>query len=139
MSFRGGTDLQVKNAGAFVGRRGTLNLTGFTVADDAANKEVDISAIPAPVPPATTSGRVSGAGVIQAGTGFTVVRVSAGQYTVTFTTPFTVAPIVVTTAVINATIYTVITSLSVNAFTVLALNGGVGTDAEFNFFAEEPS
>ena len=40
------------------------------------------------------AGRVSDAGVIQAGTGYSVVHNGSGDYTVTFTTPLANVPIV---------------------------------------------
>lgn len=43
MAFRGGTAVEIKSGGVLVARRQALNFVGFGVADDAVNREVDIS------------------------------------------------------------------------------------------------
>lgn len=58
----------------------------------------DIKALQArPVQKRVISGNVNSDGTIREGSGFTVVRTSAGRYTITFTVPFTSIPSITTT------------------------------------------
>lgn len=74
------------------------------------------------------------------GTGFTVTRNSTGKYTVTFTSSFPTAPVVIaspeTTSGVNGdrtvTVHTVTTS---NFQVVVRNNAGTIVDDDFNFFA----
>jgi hypothetical protein len=53
-----------------------------------------LAAAPFVAGPRHVTGKVNNAGVIVAGTGFSVVKNSTGTYTITFTTPFPAAPVV---------------------------------------------
>lgn len=103
----------------------------FTVADDAGNKRVTVQGA------RVITGEVTGAGAVQAGSGFTVNRTGVGRYIITFTTPFAAAPSVVAT-IIAATGTEIITmnqpnpnSVQINVDTPAAAT----IDASFCFIA----
>jgi hypothetical protein len=85
--------------------------------------------------PRVVNGTIGPTGTVLAGSGFTVVRNSAGSYTVTFTTPFTNPPTVVVapgaTDVQNNAIY--VTAVTINGFT--ATRAGSASDCTINFIA----
>jgi subtilisin-like proprotein convertase family protein len=79
-------------------------------------------------------------GAVFHGSGFTVARVAAGEYVVTFTTPFLDTPTVTATA---ATFYTlhhaIVFDEAPNRARVVTFNAsGVQTDADMNFIAIGP-
>lgn len=84
-------------------------------------------------------GRVSGAGAIIQGTGFTVVRNSTGHYTVTFGVAFAAAPNVQVTATnTSGPLLAIVDGAAVGSFRVSMLNVGSGsadTDSQFDFRA----
>lgn len=87
---------------------------------------------------ALLTGAVSSAGAIVAGTGFTAVRDSAGNYTVTFTTPFAQRPIVVVTPESLALPALELTSVAANSFHVVfwsSNTAGTPLDCGFGFVA----
>lgn len=82
-------------------------------------------------------GSVTGAGV-GTGTGFTVVRNSAGNYTVTFTTAFSAAPFVLAGVDGAANAFMLILSRSTTSFNIQTNNTGLSaTDTPFVFAAIE--
>jgi hypothetical protein len=90
-------------------------------------------------------GRVAGNGAILGGTGFSVNRTGAGQYTISFNTPFNVAPAVVANtndSVIQADAPLFISTPAVNGVTIftttMAAGGGSNfVDHPFSFIAME--
>ena len=88
-----GSNVNVQHNNALVAAEPTIDFIDaganiLTVADDAANTRVVVTM------PRVLTGIVAGTGAITAGTGFTVVRNSAGNYTVTITVAYSAAPTV---------------------------------------------
>lgn len=99
-------------------------------------------------PAKRVKGRVNANGTLAAGAGFTVQRtpggLGAGDYTITFTTPFAARPVmkyaIGTTAgalQVRTASATVPTTSSVRV-SIYAEGSGTNTDAEFEFTAEDP-
>lgn len=87
------------------------------------------------------TGRVSSAGVLQAGTGFTPSRTGTGAYTVVYSTAFAGIPIVLANALDGGTMYSVYcTTNTSTGFTlqIFRLSGGVATatDTDWWFTAQ---
>ena len=81
----------------------------------------------------------SGGGVFQ-GTGFTSVRNSAGNYTVTFTVPQGTQVVVVASPYASAGLIPQIVVATASAFTVnFATSAGVATDTIWTFLAAPPT
>lgn len=87
-------------------------------------------------------GHVGATGTIAAGTGFTIARNGVGDYTITFTTPFsaepTVAPAVQggvgqVAAVNNGR------AVSASSISVLTASGGAAADLNWHFIAVGPA
>ena len=77
-------------------RNATAGKTATVTAAIAGNQEgVPTGGYPQTTTSTLVTGQVSSAGAVVAGTGFSVVQNSTGNYTVTFTTPFTSAPTIV--------------------------------------------
>jgi hypothetical protein len=102
----------------------------WSVLDDAAGARVKVT------PPKIITGRVSGAGAIQAGTGFSVVRNSVGNYTVTYSVAWPSVPVLLVQGIANPYITDPYVS-TVNAFTLSIFHWSTGnnTDNDFNFLA----
>lgn len=88
------------------------------------------------------AGRVSSAGAVLAGSGFTATRNSTGDYTVTFSTAFSSSPICVATAGIGTSDTYVKHSNfdpTTGSFRVNTMDGSAGTviDSKFDFIAIE--
>jgi hypothetical protein len=84
------------------------------------------------------TGRVSGAGAIISGTGYTPVRTALGIYTITFTTPFAAAPVPVVTSAVQNGIITSIDLIVTTGFRVENVTpGGVSVDQPFTFLVAE--
>lgn len=83
------------------------------------------------------TGRINSDGTIAAGSGFTCVHTALGEYTVTFTAPFSVAPLVVVTGVgAGFTSQSWGVSPSTTAVVVYGQTGGIGpTNQAFDFYA----
>lgn len=83
------------------------------------------------------TGRISAAGAIVAGSGFTAARNALGQYTVTFTVPFAAAPTVLVAG--TGTTFTSqswLVNPSTTQVVVYGQTGGIGpVDQAFNFLA----
>lgn len=98
--------------------------------------------LPTSVLPRTVTGVVTSAGVITSGTGFTVAHSATGQFDITFTAAFTVAPVVVA-AVLTASFYpaTFIQLIATTGFTMrigdCSTAPPVVRDSAFNFTAIE--
>lgn len=81
-------------------------------------------------------GEVSAAGAVSRGSGFTVVRNSAGNYTVTFSTAFSAAPIVVASFIDGGIFAARVSATSTTATTIITFNSvGTSTDSAFQFHA----
>lgn len=80
-------------------------------------------------------GSVNSSGTKTAGEGFTSVRNSSGNFTITFSTAFSVAPVAVASITASGTITANVTAASTTALTVLTFVGGSSTDSGFNFVA----
>lgn len=84
-------------------------------------------------------GRVSGAGAVVSGTGFTAVRNALGSYTVTFTAAFPAVPVVIVTPFGATAVIVTISAIAAGSFTVKTYDAaGAAVDAEFLFWAETP-
>lgn len=84
------------------------------------------------------TGKVSGAGAIVAGTGYSVVRSSAGTYVVTFTATLSAIPVVVANCQ-SSTLITTPDTITASSFQVfVSTSGGTGTDSAFDFIAIVP-
>jgi hypothetical protein len=85
----------------------------------------------------TIKGTVSGTGTITLGTDFTVVRNSAGFYTVRFLPAFSTPPIIIASATTNLTAAVNVFSNTATAFNVAAymVTNGTLTDMPFSFIA----
>lgn len=107
----------------------------WTITDDVANGRVKIT------PARMVTGRVSGAGAVQAGTGFTAARTGAGGYTMTFNPVFSAVPVVVCTTATGARYILDVTAVAVNQFLVSIFDfvSGAGTDNDFSFIAMLPA
>lgn len=85
------------------------------------------------------TGIIAANGAIVAGTGFSVVHNGAGNYSVTFTTPFPSAPVVLTTITTDPGVGTpteiAATAVTVNGFRALMSSSGGRGDFAFNFTA----
>lgn len=81
-------------------------------------------------------GQVSSSGVIVAGSGFTVVRLTLGNYAVTFTNPFVQPPIVTATPYgTSSQVSAQVPSVAANEFTVMTYAGAALADTAFMFVA----
>ena len=82
------------------------------------------------------TGRVSSTGTIVAGTGFTVTKGSAGNYTITFTTPFAALPRVFANAEV-AGMAANVSSIAVGSCVVSITDvvSNAGSDRQFCFEA----
>lgn len=85
------------------------------------------------------AGRVSGAGAIVAGSGYTVNRASTGVYVITLTTAFAAVPVVSLTTDYSggsATNYWLTNSITAGAFTVQSFNSAAAAvDSPFHWIA----
>lgn len=134
-----GASTNYDHNGALVGLEPTLDFedTGanvWTVTDDAVNKRVKVNG------PRLLTGVVTAVGGVQAGTGFTVAKGSAGNYTVNFTVAFPAAPVVVCVsgptgpAAVNCI---QVVTLAAGSFSVFSFAPatGAGVDQVFSFLA----
>lgn len=103
----------------------------WTVVDDVASKRVKVT------PPRIVAGTISSAGGVGIGSGFTAVRNSIGDYTVTFTNPFNSQPILSVTAQTGggADATCILVTSSANSFRVQTTSIGNLADIAFNFIA----
>lgn len=90
-------NIGVQHNNALVGTEPAIDFvdaTGVTwaIADDPANSRVTIQAQASVISQAVI-GRIDAAGNVTAGSNFTAVRNSTGNYTITFTTPFASVPV----------------------------------------------
>lgn len=129
-----------------VGDRVTLRVTGTV-----AGTLLDWALVPSNTTTAATfrstdltllTGRVSSAGVKQAGTGWTVSRTGIGNYTITFDTAFAGAPAVQFTAIGAPSVAAVtwyVASTSATQVAVVCLRGdnSFAVDQGFDFYATE--
>jgi len=85
---------------------------------------------------ANITGKVSGAGAIISGTGFTVAHPATGQYTITFTVAFSVAPIVLAMPLAGA-VNELATAPTTTGCSIAVFNTitGAGIDEQFDFVA----
>lgn len=83
------------------------------------------------------TGTINADATTAAGSGFTCVHTATGEYTITFTTPFSVAPLVVVTGVgAGFTSQSWGVSASTTGVVVYGQTGGIGpTNQAFNFYA----
>lgn len=71
-----------------------------------------------------------------AGTGFTYTHGSTGVYVFTFTTAFSAVPIVLAVPIETSRVFSPVSAITVNGFTVTVLNAaGTAVDDTFNFLA----
>lgn len=132
-----GAVLTVQKNGLPVGSRDTIDFEDagaakWDVTEDSANNRIKVT------PPRIITGRVTGAGVIVAGTGFTVNRTGAGSYTITFTTAFAAVPIVLPELVaVSAGRNVQPSGATANGVTIITFDvpGGPAVDADFQFLA----
>lgn len=112
--------LDFVDAGAFV----------WGVADDAVNTRVKVT------PPRIIAGRVSSAGAILEGSGFTVVRNTVGDYTVTFSAVYAATPNVQVTLAEQTNFGMAdLVGVGAGSFRVnTASAAGAGADRGFSFF-----
>lgn len=84
---------------------------------------------------ANLTGQITGTtGAIVAGTGFTAARNSAGNYTITFTTAFAAAPVVMAVVLANQPVVVDLISTAVGSFVVeFRTAAGVAQDQNFQF------
>jgi hypothetical protein len=88
----------------------------------------------------TIRGNVAGNGTITNGTGFSVVRNSAGVYTITFTTAFSAVPAAVgCTTSLTGNVTVVPTTLAVGSVVINMLVVATPTDLPFSFIATGPA
>jgi hypothetical protein len=81
----------------------------------------------------TLRGTINSDGTIKSGTGFTVVKNSTGNYTVTFSTAFAVQPVVLVTA-LSLNLINSIGSVTTSGFTSnFIARDGTLFDTAFNF------
>jgi hypothetical protein len=87
----------------------------------------------------TLRGVIDSAGAVTKGTGFTSVRNSTGNYTITFTTAFSDTPSMAVTAV-NATVLvaSIVSASTTTCNYIIATGGGTATDAAAHFHAIGP-
>jgi prepilin-type processing-associated H-X9-DG protein len=111
--------LQVNTAGNIVFADGSVQST---------------AAAPAPK---IVRGNVTGAGGITNGSGFTVSRTGAGQYTVTFSPAFSTTPVVICAPIRNGMLFMHVSGLpSTTTFSVIVRGtGGAVEDADWSFIA----
>lgn len=102
--------------------------------------DADVSAIVAQEDARQIVGRVNADGTVAGGSGFTVTRNSAGDYTINFTVPFAAAPAVSATPIDSGvTTYTwkLHTLAAGSARVKFAPTGGGALDVAFTFAAEK--
>lgn len=80
------------------------------------------------------SGKITSAGTITSGTGFSVSAHTTGNYTITYTTAFSATPLVIVTLAVPLLFYK--SAESASGFTLTAQTAsGTFTDAGFDFWA----
>lgn len=138
----GGSDIVRRRINFIEGANITL-----TVGDDAGNEEVDVTITGATASgiPVALTGIVNSNGTIAAGTGFSVNRTGAGQYTVTFTSALAAVPVILANVILthaqtnqHINIHTVTTG---GFFVQTTLDTGATasfTDYPWNFIALVP-
>jgi hypothetical protein len=87
-------------------------------------------------------GHIGAAGGVAAGVGFTITKNGTGDYTITFTTPFSAEPTVAPAVQGGAgQVASVNNGRAVNsgAVSVLTASGGVATDLNWHFIAVGPA
>lgn len=83
-------------------------------------------------------GKVSSTGAIQAGTGFSVVRVSTGNYRITFTTPFSSIPSATGSLRAEGFGYINMTATTTNLNLFTGNTSGTNTNRNFDFIVVGP-
>ena len=103
----------------------------WSIVDDAPNARTKVT------PPKIITGGVNTTGVPAYGTGYTCVKNSTGNYTITFTSNFAVLPIVIVTPLGGANITTVVSGVGAGSFTlqIATASTGAAIDNAFNFLA----
>jgi hypothetical protein len=128
--------VNLQKNGVLIGTEPTLDFVdaganAWTMSDDVANTRVLVA------PPKILTGRVSSAGAVATGTGFTITKGGIGVYTVNFTTPFASVPTVLFLSVEQIAMPVTNPAASVNSVGVVWYTDKLGNiiDTGFEFFA----